>query len=555
MFVCFICMNSLRPNVYNPSFKAHYYKIDVVVNEGLFNGIITDNKPYMGKEPVLVINDINKEDEEIPMTKTPKGFIANTFDRYFSDYKIFFKDTKKYDDNNGENYTIAPLSSKAKALRDKAIILDKINHNQPLNKTIVAGEASGEIVFNDNFEDPSLTKDNPIILVSNYNEKMIWKRLPENVVGLVLLNSDLNQLEHLSNILRDRGHKTVANVQDEKSLEQLKNLEGKYAQIKSKSNNISIKETQLSEISNAKIKKANQIKIPKMKYCDEILDSKDYELNTVGAKAYNLKLMQEMVDNGELNDVIIPPSIAVTHGYIEKFGLEEFENTVTLRKTKELPKLLEKIKEAGIGEVKDWVMIRSSFNGEDIDGYSAAGLYGSYLDDINKSIFGGINRVVRSKDTPLAKQSRLEHNIPDEIIKPTVIIQKYIDSDYKFTIYTKDVTGSDKNLIIEMNSKDRRYRGTKDPYLIEYNKDSKELNIKSYERNDASYIFDENGEVVDYEISQDPLTKDWKTMKPILDKVVENALVLEDKFGKPQDIEGGIKDGKIYFWQTRAIVE
>jgi hypothetical protein len=31
-------------------------------------------------------------------------------------------------------------------------------------------------------------------------------------------------------------------------------------------------------------------------------------------------------------------------------------------------------------------------------------------------------------------------------------------------------------------------------------------------------------------------------------------LVLEKFFKHPQDIEGGIKDGKVYFWQTRDIV-
>ena len=38
-------------------------------------------------------------------------------------------------------------------------------------------------------------------------------------------------------------------------------------------------------------------------------------------------------------------------------------------------------------------------------------------------------------------------------------------------------------------------------------------------------------------------------------KVAQNALVVEQEFCTPQDIEGGIKDDDIYFWQTRNIVD
>jgi phosphoenolpyruvate synthase/pyruvate phosphate dikinase len=39
-----------------------------------------------------------------------------------------------------------------------------------------------------------------------------------------------------------------------------------------------------------------------------------------------------------------------------------------------------------------------------------------------------------------------------------------------------------------------------------------------------------------------------------LESAIKDALVVEKEFGAPQDIEGGIKDGKIYFWQSRNIV-
>ena len=35
-----------------------------------------------------------------------------------------------------------------------------------------------------------------------------------------------------------------------------------------------------------------------MQYIDTLVDSKDYELNTVGPKAYKLKIMENLVDKG-----------------------------------------------------------------------------------------------------------------------------------------------------------------------------------------------------------------------------------------------------------------
>ena len=46
----------------------------------------------------------------------------------------------------------------------------------------------------------------------------------------------------------------------------------------------------------------------------------------------------------------------------------------------------------------------------------------------------------------------------------------------------------------------------------------------------------------------------FEELLPTLKKLVKNALVLEKEFGRPQDIEGGIKAGQLYFWQARNIV-
>ena len=97
----------------------------------------------------------------------------------------------------------------------------------------------------------------------------------------------------------------------------------------------------------------------------------------------------------------------------------------------------------------------------------------------------------------------------------------------------------------------RRYTPTQIP---RDNKKDKTLKIQSLERDVEYFRFDEQGNIVSNSCSEDKLLNSWDETKPTLEKVVKNALALENYFGTAQDIEGGIKGEDIYFWQTRNIV-
>ena len=62
-------------------------------------------------------------------------------------------------------------------------------------------------------------------------------------------------------------------------------------------------------------------------------------------------------------------------------------------------------------------------------------------------------------------------------------------------------------------------------------------------------MIDANGNILEKIDGHNPIADAWNILQPLLIKVSKNALVLEKTFGKPQDIEGGIKGEKIYFWQ------
>ena len=151
--------------------------------------------------------------------------------------------------------------------------------------------------------------------------------------------------------------------------------------------------------------------------------------------------------------------------------------------------------------------------------------------------------------------SRRENNIDHALIKPTVIIQDFVDADYKFTIYTKDPESSNGNkLLIQMLAPK-----SLDPYIIKYDKDKKEIEIAQVGRKARKITLDDKFKVIGADSIDNPIGSNIEQWEPLLKKVCNAAEEIEKEFGTAQDIEGGIKlgaDGKvdasqIYIWQTR----
>ena len=127
-----------------------------------------------------------------------------------------------------------------------------------------------------------------------------------------------------------------------------------------------------------------------------------------------------------------------------------------------------------------------------------------------------------------------------------------MNPDYKFTLYTDD---NDGNLKIELYSDNAWFdENTVLPHTFIYNKETKELKYSSIQMGSPIVTFNENEDIIDIDRVQNDLSSDKKLFSQ-LKKVAQNAIVIEKEFGFPQDIEGGIKENDIYFWQTRNIVD
>ena len=120
-------------------------------------------------------------------------------------------------------------------------------------------------------------------------------------------------------------------------------------------------------------------------------------------------------------------------------------------------------------------------------------------------------------------------------------------SDYTFTIFTDS---DDRKLKIDISS-----AKIPDKAMIAYDKEHNEIKIEDLSYYVSNYVIKDTGEVVEQKLEKNIIEKNLESLVEPLKIAVKNALKLEKYFGRPQDIEGGIKDGRVYFWQTRDIVK
>ena len=98
--------------------------------------------------------------------------------------------------------------------------------------------------------------------------------------------------------------------------------------------NITIKENYIKFNETNKTDRPKQYKkmnVPQQKNCDKILTSNEYNSDIIGAKAVNLKRLEELSKSKKIHS-IIPKSIALPNNYIEKLFTENNDKIYNDRK-------------------------------------------------------------------------------------------------------------------------------------------------------------------------------------------------------------------------------
>ena len=558
-------MRLMTSNFNQPQFMAHTYKIRPKTYEV---EVRTDNEPYLGEEPYLVpLSNHCYFDNEIKMDKENGVYSAKIPEDKIIKYHIDYKDTGNVDLKDGKDYAITNY----KKMKQDASIALRTQFRQPLVHAINSGKTIGRIVYAEKIPRNIEDINEPFIMaVPNLS---YYKVKNPNLVGVIYTSEDCASLSHEASQLRQYTD-VCASIYNPKDIEKIENLNGEKIELEVKENYIRMEKT--DKVATPKI--YPKIDVPKLKLCDKVLTSKEFLPDVIGAKAVNLRRLEELKEQGKI-DVIIPKSVALPYGYFQNLWDNDIEQEKYYLENKDrypckesclvgklsdyaenkMFELRDILKENGI--TSDWVIVRSAFNSEDLPNYSAAGLYDSVLipldSEIEKRNNGELyhtilNDVGRSKWSKNAIKSRKQYQIPDENVQPGALIQDYIPAKYIFTVYTND---DNNKLKLELFSRNA-FRFGKDmyqPHVFSYDKASGELSYDSIQMMDEGVTFNEDGEIIDIDPIEEDLSNNEKIMEQIK-KVAQNALVVEKEFGTPQDIEGGLKDDDIYFWQTRNIV-
>lgn len=526
----------------NPIFRANYYNF---TKNGTFlrvNQIKTDNEEKLGNKPILISGR-----RQIPMFKDGKFYTADLQDNLV-DYQIYYQDTDKYENGGQTKHIDYPK------LEHLSFVAEKLHNKLPLEQNIVEGNAQGKLVEIKTLneiekklkEKPELQNESLVLLVEDEKDFLYFP--PENIRGIIFKNGNLGHLSHEANIFRMYTD-MVSTVHDDKVIEELKKHANKYIDISNQNGKLTL--SQISESAH-KARGCSKVVVPEIDNTEKILDYHECTKKNCGNKAYRLSLLSKLAKVGFLSDVNIPKGFILPFGYINNLRNYFFDNNKhnvieMYDDNKFKDEISSKLNDKNINS--DYIIVRSAFNGEDLAGFSAAGLYDSCISTIDE-VVPTINHVAESKNSRRSRAVRAMHQIPDSAILPSIIIQEYIPADYAFTVYTN--TGDNKMLIEVRENNDYQEA---DPAFITFDKSKDTLEYSGKVCLASNYLVDDNYKLMEQSFQESSLTRNFENLRPILKNLVQNAQKLEDMFAKPQDIEGGIKDGKLFLWQVRDIVK
>jgi phosphoenolpyruvate synthase/pyruvate phosphate dikinase len=380
---------------------------------------------------------------------------------------------------------------------------------------------------------------------------MTISALDTNVKGIILNSVRIGQFSHAYSNTK-QYFDVVSVMSDDKKYNELKSHAGESLAISNESGKIEYSITdKLPELTELK---PPTPKIPILDEETKLLDFSELTRKNSGEKAYRLGVMQKLIKEGYLQDIEVPPGFVIPLGYINKiyeYINEPEDELERKRRILNHPLNAELANACRSHGVEDYYnILRSAFNAEDLPDYPTAGIYHSYLGAYYRNIMIAIDEIVTSKDERAAINSRKRYGLEDAVIQPTIIVEQRIKPDYKFTLYTDSCDGK-----LKIETYSCREESSNFPAVISYDKESEELKIEDLPYAWGNYVVKDTGEVVEQHLEQHQTEKDWESLIEPFKIAVKNALKLEQYFGRPQDIEGGIKDGKVYFWQTRDIVK
>ncbi|XP_044491919.1 alpha-glucan water dikinase, chloroplastic isoform X2 [Mangifera indica] len=429
--------------------------------------------------------------------------------------------------------------------------------------------------------------DRPTILVARHVKGE--EEIPDSTVAV--LTPDMpDVLSHVSVRARN-GKVCFATCFDPNILAELQANEGKMLRLKPTSADVvysEVEETELTDSSSAKLKEASpssSITLVKKQFSGRYaITSEEFTNKMVGAKSRNIAYLK-----GKLPSWIgIPTSVALPFGVFEKV-LSDNRNQAVAKKLLVLKKKLGEDEYSALREIRETVLQLEAppqLVQELKTKMRSSGMPwpGDEGEQRWEQAWMAIKKVWASKWNERAYFSTRKVKLDHEYLCMAVLVQEVINADYAFVIHTTNPsTGDSSEIYAEVvKGLGETLVGAYPGRALSFVTKKSNLNapqvlgypskpIGLFIRPSIIFRSDSNGEdlegyagaglydsvpmdeeekvLLDY--SSDPLIMDGNFRQSILSSIARAGHEIEELYGSPQDIEGVIKEGKLYVVQTR----
>ncbi len=201
-----------------------------------------------------------------------------------------------------------------------------------------------------------------------------------------------------------------------------------------------------------------------------------------------------------------------------------------------------------------YVAVRSSATAEDLPDASFAGQQETYLnvkgedEVVNKVIF-----FLMSRRPPRAIYYRVQKGFRHEDVSIAVVVQKMVNSEKSGVMFTSHPVTGEKKCIIEavFGLGEAIVSGLVTPDTYVYDREKRKLvEVKIGEK--EFMITKQDGRTVKVKLDPEK-AKERVLSDDEIERLVTLGELIEDHYGKPQDVEWAIEKGKVYIVQSRPV--
>ncbi|XP_068639129.1 alpha-glucan water dikinase, chloroplastic-like [Aristolochia californica] len=428
---------------------------------------------------------------------------------------------------------------------------------------------------------------NPTIILANSVKGE--EEIPDGAVAV--LTPDMpDVLSHVS--VRARNSKVCfATCFDPKILLDLQAREGKLLRLKPTSAGVIYSEVKVSELADpSSLNQRDDLAGPSLTLVRKqfagryAISADEFNSEMVGAKSRNISYLKGKVPSW----VGIPTSVALPFGVFEKVLADDSNKTVATRLQQLKNKLVDGDVDA-LGEIRKTVLELvplPQLVQELKDKMSSSGMPwpGDEGQERWEQAWNAIKKVWASKWNERAYSSTRRVKLDHDYLCMAVLVQEIISADYAFVIHTTNPSSGDSSEIYAevVKGLGETLVGAYPGRALSFACKKSDLNLPRvlgypskpvglFIRRSIIFRSDSNGEdlegyagaglydsvpmdeeekiVLDYSV--DPLLIDVNFRNSILSSIARVGSAIEELYGSPQDIEGVVKDGKIFVVQTR----